>query len=426
MDMFRLICYSISHVFMMGFLLEFSRLRYTRRKTAAILGCSAAGLIIIEILGWVWLDTMPSHLIVIGLQIFILQGSAFLISDCRDFRALFTGLTSSNYVLPGTITGVYLYRLTERMLPVFVVEILIHLVMLRFLIRELKTVYLSIQSEMGGRWLSMCVMPTLFYISARGLDLAVWGSEREFTALLTMLFFLMTMYAAYLLVFKMIDKLHQSQQKLSEQEILRASIQALKREQAEIQEIKQKLAVNIHDNRQLVRIMQEMLQEENYDGVKQMLEKMESRTEVHCPIRYCENIPINGVMVYYAAEAKENQIAIKVQLDLPGKLQVDEWRLAVVIGNLMDNAIRSCGKISDVSRRTIQVTARPVRRQLLLEVCNSCDEQPRFDLQSGLPLSDQGENHGIGLRNVAYFAEKNQAVFDCGVEQGEFFVRMLI
>lgn len=426
MDIFRLICYSISHIFMMGFLLEFSRLRYTRRKTAAILGGSAAGLIFIEILGSVFLSAMPSHLIVIVSQIMILQGSAFLISECRDFRTLFTGLTSSNYVLPGTITGVYLYRLTERMLPVFVVEILLHLGILWFLIRELKPVYLSIQSEMRGRWLSLCLMPALFYISALGLDLAVRGSEREFTALLTMLFFLMTMYASYLLVFKMIDKLHQSQQKLSEQEILRASIQALKREQAEIQEIKQKLAVNMHDNRHLVRIMQEMLLEENYNGVKQMLEKMESMTEVHCPIRYCENIPVNGVMVYYAAEAKQNQIALTVQLDLPEKLPVDEWGLAVVMGNLMDNAIRSCSKISDISRRSIQVTARPVRGQLLLEIRNSCDGQPRFDSQSGLPVSDQGENHGIGLRNVMYFAEKNHAAFDCGVEQGVFFVRMLI
>lgn len=426
MDMFRLICYGISHVFMMGFLIGFSRLKYTRRKTAVILGCSSVSLIILEILGYRFWNRMPLHLMVIAPQILILQGSAFLISDFRDSRTLFTGLMASNYVLPGTITGLYLYRLTEHMLLPLAVEVLIHLGILCLLIRFLRPMYLAIQSEMRDRWLNLCLMPTLFYISAMGLDLAVGVSEKEVTALFTMLFFLMTMNASYFLVFRMIEKLQRGQQELSGQEILRASIHALKREQEEILEIEQRIAADIQDKRHLVRIMQEMLFEKNYDGVRQTLDKMQEMTAVHCPVRYCENTPVNGVMVYYAAEAEKSQIAMSIRLDLPEKPGVDEWGLAVMLGNLMDNAIRSCRKIPDAAKRSIQVTARLMRGQILLEVRNSCDGYPKFDSQSGLPISDQGENHGIGLRNVVYFAEKNRAVFDCGVEQGEFFARILI
>lgn len=426
MDTFRLISYCISHIFMMGFLLEFSRPQYTRRKTAMILSCSACGLIVVEMVQYLFLENSFVHLLGIILQIFLLQGSALLISERRDFRALFTGLISSNYVLPGSIASVYLYRLTGDLIPVLVMEVLIHLGILWILIRFLRPVYLVIQLEERDKWGIMCLIPSLMYVSAMGIDTALRSSTRVFTALLTMLFFLLTMYAFYHLLFRMIAKLHREQQILREREILQASIRALKREQTEIRETEHKIAVHIHDSRHLVRIMQEMMSEHNYEGVSQMLGKMQELTQVNQPVRYCDNTPVSGVMAYYAAETVKRNIALTVEMNLPEELRVNGWELAVVMGNLMDNAMEICETISDAARRSIRVTSRQVKRQFLIEICSSCDRCPEIYSGGGLLKSGYDDNSGMGLQSAVYFAAKNQAVFDCGAEDGAFFARILI
>lgn len=429
MDLFRLVSYCISHICMMGFLMAFSRLRYSWGKTLGILSGSALTLIFLEVLRYCGPGSSKVYFLVTGLQILAVQAPAMLISDFRGFRALFTGFSSSNYVLPGTITGIYLYILTGKPLLALAVEILLHLVTLWFLISALRPLYLEIQTKRQNSWMSMCLMPALLYVSAMGLDLAVKGSDKPMTALFTMLSFLLTVYASYLLVFHVIQKLNQEQRILGEREILHASIRALKREQEEIRASEHKIAVHIHDNRHMLRMMQQLMAEGDYDGVNQMLGQMEDITEVRQPKHYSDIVAVNGVLSYYAAAAEKKGILLDVQMELPedfANRHVNEWGLAVVLGNLMDNAIRSCGAVSCAADRGIRVRARQVKGQVLIEMWNRFEGQLSFDPKSGLPVSHRGEGHGVGLRSVAYFAEKNQAAFDCGVEEGEFVARILI
>ena len=63
---------------------------------------------------------------------------------------------------------------------------------------------------------------------------------------------------------------------------------------------------------------------------------------------------------------------------------------------------------------------------LLLEVRNLCDEKVKFSRKTGLPISEQGLEHGFGMVSVQEFVKKYQAEFDCYVENREFVVRIFI
>lgn len=423
MESFRVICYCISHICMMGFLFVFTRRRYSPGRTAGLLAVSAAGLILLELLGAG--DLLPQGLVVV-LQIFIMQGSSLMISEYRDARGLFTGLCASNYVLPGVMVCLYLHVLTGWMASLLVLEVVIHLLVLEAFSHSLLPVYRVIQMEKKEQWLVMCLMPSLFYLSAMGLDLAVRGSNKPVMALLTMVFFLLTLYAFYLLIFRMILRLRQDQQAVKEREILSAGIRALQWEAAELRETEQKITEHLNERRELMHAMAAELVKQDYEAAGQILVQMQDMTEVRQSVHYCNNAPVNGVMVYYASEALAQDTALSVQMDFPERLRVSDWELAVVVGNLMDNALLACQKIPDKRRRQIHVTARTVHSQFLLEIRNTFLEPVVFSPENGLPLSGRGENHGIGVNSVAYFAEKNQVLFDCGTEAEEFYARLLI
>lgn len=421
--MFRLICYCISHVCMMGFLFAFTRSRFSSKKTAGIVALSAAALLAMELLGFLY---TPPKLLLLGLQILTLQGTSLFISDYRDARGLFTGLGASNYVLPGVMTSLYLYVVTGWGTAVLIFGLAIHLLVLGVLVHSLLPAYREIQKEQKERWPMLCLMPVFFYLTAMGLELAVRESGRPVSALFTVIFFLMGMYASYLLVFRMMQKLRQDQQAVKEREILKSGIRALRWEEKKLRAAEKDIAAHIEWRRKYVGQMQVRLEKQDYDGVRQILAQMEEMSEVHQTRRYCNNAPVNGVMIYYMSEAQQLGIAVSVRMDFPKELRVSDWELAVVIGNLMDNALFACKKLPEGVQGRIQVTARTAHRQFLLEIRNTCLEPVVFDPETGIPVSNRGADHGIGMQSIAYFAEKNQAIFDCGIEKEEFFVRLLI
>ena len=421
--MFRFLCYCISHVCMMVFLFAFTRRRFSVKVTAGIVAASAAALLALELVGFLY---SPPKLLLLGLQILTLQGTSLFISDYRDARGLFTGLGASNYVLPGVMASLYLYVLTGWGTAVLIFGLAVHLLVLGVLVHSLLPAYREIQMEQKERWPMLCLMPVFFYLTATGLELAVRESGRPVSALFTVIFFLLGMYASYLLVFRMMQKLRQDQQTVKEREILKSGIRALRWEEKKLREAEKDIAVHMEGRRKLVGKMQIQLEKQDYDGVRQILAQMEGMSEVHQTRRYCNNAPVNGVMIYYMSEAQQRGIAVSVRMDFPKELRVSDWELAVVIGNLMDNAVFACKKLPEGVQGRIQVTARTAHRQFLLEIRNTCREEVVFDPQTGIPVSNRGADHGIGMQSVAYFAEKNRAVFDCGMEQDEFFVRLLI
>lgn len=426
MEDFRLICYILSHISMMGFLMVFSRRRFTVRKTTCILAVASLIMILLECMSYgARQDQELRRIVVIG-QILVVQGIALFISEFQDSRALFTGLVSSNYVLPGVMISMHVYFLTDWFWFALVLEIVINGGLLWGMARTLRAPYQECQIESRGRWLTMCLMPALFYLSASGLDVVVQGSGKPFKALLTVIFFLLTMYACYLLVFRMMRQIYKEQQDVKAQEILRAGIRALKREEEDLRGVEQRITAHLEDSRQIIYSMQEMLEHRDYEGVNRMLGRMQEMTELHQSVRYCDNAAINGVMVYYVAEARAKEVAISVTLDIAEPLRVNEWELSVMLGNLLDNAIRAAARVVNPASRSIQVRARQVRGQVLFEIRNHYAGTINFDKDTGLPATDRGKGHGIGLRSVAYFAESNQITFDYGVERNEFFVRMLV
>lgn len=426
MDEFRLICYCISHFSMLCFLYGFTQKRYSGRRTAGILLIAFLLMAGLEILHYLYFTSGTGYLLIIIFQSLILQGVAFLISEFRDFRSLFTGLMSCNYVLPGVMSSGYIYILTEWMSASVVYEILMNAALLWMLVYLLRPIYLEVQSVGRGEWGAICLIPSQFYVTALGLDLVARSSGKPVKAMMAVMFFLATMYVSYILVFRTIGKLYRERQSVREREVLKAGIRALKHELDEMSETERKIAVHARGKKSLIRHMQEMMAEKDYPGINRVLEQMQDMTEVSCPVRYTENAAVNGVLVSYAAEAAKKNIKFLAQMELPEKLRVNDWQLAVVIGNLLDNAILACEEAEGLADRNIHVTARQMRGQALIEIKNTCTKKVVFDQETGLPVSRRGRNHGIGMHSVAYFAEKNQVTFSCGVERGEFFSRMLI
>jgi signal transduction histidine kinase len=177
--------------------------------------------------------------------------------------------------------------------------------------------------------------------------------------------------------------------------------EAMKERIAVLENIMQQDRVMRHDRRHFETLLQTLLQEGNTQEALKCLNERLSQ-EPHGVKKYCENTTLNAAITHYIAIAEKKSIKVNISATIPADLNVDEMQLAIVISNLIENAIHACEKMPENERR-INIIAR-YKSQLLFEISNSCADKIMLD-EEGHPFSNE-EDHGIGTRSVLDFIKK--------------------
>lgn len=116
------------------------------------------------------------------------------------------------------------------------------------------------------------------------------------------------------------------------------------------------------------------------------------------------NVNLDAILNSKLTLANKNNININYKAQVPQKLTVTDIDLCVLIGNLIDNAVEACNKITDESPRFIRVYIGIFKQQLYISVSNSTNEVIRkLDDEY---ISTKRGNHGHGLKRINNIVEK--------------------
>ena len=106
-------------------------------------------------------------------------------------------------------------------------------------------------------------------------------------------------------------------------------------------------------------------------------------------VHYCDNVTLNGVLSGCAAIAQRESVKYTCQADAPAQLcQTNEFALAAVLSNLVENAINAASKAE--GEHWVSVHILPVKGQLRLEVRNTYAGEITISPQTGLPQTTPG------------------------------------
>ena len=118
---------------------------------------------------------------------------------------------------------------------------------------------------------------------------------------------------------------------------------------------------------------------------------------------------INAALSIYLKRAEEVGIKISYKVDLPATFSTDESDLAVLLANLLENAI-TAEKKQPKSARELSVTVRQNGGQYVLEISNRFDFPIKLG-ENGLPYTSE-IGHGLGMSSLETFANKYDAFVD--------------
>lgn len=423
--LFLFLQYRVSMIFLLGFQLIFLPLRH--KKMAS--GCIAAGCFLLTgVLDYIEFFinyNSESMLTVTVVQIILVQATAYMLCCYRDFRALFTGISSATYVLPGNIISTVAVIYMKNNLTALFVQVFCHVIIMIPLLM-MRWNYLKEMENPLGSWGKLCMIPTLFYLVM--YTLACWPSnlyERRENWLAAYLFLLL-MGFTYILIIKLISQEHIDRELERSNEFFETYASGLRREADILRNSEEKIKVLRHDSRHFYQMIGIYLEKGEIKKIKELLDQMDTELQSLASKRFCDNITINGILSAFEEKAKKETIVFMCEADVPKELKTaNEFELATVIANLLENALYAASKVEKKEEKKVKIRIFPVKEQLVLEIMNTFDGKCKISNVTGLPLSERGEEHGYGMRSVKAYANKHHAIFRYSIEDGLFCVRLL-
>lgn len=127
--------------------------------------------------------------------------------------------------------------------------------------------------------------------------------------------------------------------------------------------------------------------------------------------------------------AKKEKIRWECDVQIPRASGISEFDLCIIFGNLLDNALEACERMSGEGR-FIHVQAGMAKTYFLLEIKNSTDSTVSFDAtekrKAGMTQKGNTIEHGIGLQNVSDVVDQYNGSMNIEVEDGIFTVAILL
>lgn len=180
-----------------------------------------------------------------------------------------------------------------------------------------------------------------------------------------------------------------------------------------------------HDYHNHIQTMKAHLTMGNLDRLGQYLDHLdEDLTSVDTVIK-TGNVMIDAILNSKISLARNRNISIDAKAIVPKELNVSEVDLSLIIGNLMDNAMEACMKISDPAHRFIRVYIDILKGQLYIYVMNSVGDTPKRFGKIYLSTKDS-KNHGFGLMRIDKVVERCHGYLDRQDEEGVFVTEVML
>ena len=168
-----------------------------------------------------------------------------------------------------------------------------------------------------------------------------------------------------------------------------------------------------------------LLDQKEYDEIKNITGHINEVVNENKVDQYCENLVVNTILMKMTEQAKSLRITLRLDALIPRQLPVNEYEFAMVLANLLENAVFSA-KNAAPSENPINAKMHCTSEYLLIDIENDCVQEIRFDSITGLPKSSRGKGHGLGMQSVQAFCDKMGGTIECYCENNRFRIILYV
>lgn len=180
-----------------------------------------------------------------------------------------------------------------------------------------------------------------------------------------------------------------------------------------------------HDFRHMANTAGILAREEKYDELINYLDEYNSELDSnYSKFFFCNHPAANAILSYYADLAVQKEIKMNWQVELPNELSVADVDLCAIIGNLLENSIRSCVTVPPKQRYINLSIDIESGKELYIVAVNSFDGIVKK--KGNNYISTKNSDGGIGLISITVTAKKYNGIAQFHHCDKEFYAEIML
>ena len=182
------------------------------------------------------------------------------------------------------------------------------------------------------------------------------------------------------------------------------------------------LQVKCHDLKHQIKAIRSQIGKENFE---KYLDRLQDSIDEYGTVVDCGNETINVVLTEKNIICLSNGVKFSYIIDGTLFDFLSEMEIVSLFGNVLDNALESCGKVSDPQKRVISLKALLRGEVVVLHVENFYEDE--LVMVDGMPMTTKsGTGHGFGLRSIREIAERYDGTVSVDTESNIFKLTVLL
>lgn len=211
---------------------------------------------------------------------------------------------------------------------------------------------------------------------------------------------------------KLYNKIHKDYKHFLEQQALAQQVQL-----ALIEESQQNIRSLRHDMKYHLAFLHSCLKRQDVASALRYLDEIEKCVGTSENFIHSGNHAIDSILNYHLSRAAQLGCKLSTKIMIPPTLDISDFDLNIVLGNLLENALDALQKIE---KRSLDICIHYEINILYISVYNSYDGVYQEKNGKYLSTKSDTENHGYGLRNIQAVLNKYNGISRFAAEEYTF------
>lgn len=176
----------------------------------------------------------------------------------------------------------------------------------------------------------------------------------------------------------------------------------------------------LHDVNKHIKSVEQLYANEEIKQAEEYTEQIRDMLAPLLPKKITGNPILDILLTDKTVIMNEKSIDYEIKVDNVNLKFIEAIDVTTIFGNLLDNAIEACGA---VEQKRIYIKINAFHEMIVIRIENSC--MP-VKWKNGMPVSEKGENRGIGLMNVKRAIEKYDGDIKLENQNGMFIADIFL
>ncbi|MGL5378852.1 GHKL domain-containing protein [Clostridium sp.] len=182
-----------------------------------------------------------------------------------------------------------------------------------------------------------------------------------------------------------------------------------------------------HDIKNHIIVINKLMLEKEYEDALNYIKHIENEIDRNSVEVTTNNKIIDAIIFSKIELCKSENINLDLDIKIPEKIEVEDFDICVIYGNLLDNAIEACTKI-DKSKANRYIKFKSIIKgdYLYINIKNSYTGNLNIKEDNFITIKKDKINHGIGIKNIKKSIKKYDGDIQINYDEKEFQVSIII